>query len=61
MKFMMYGDAENEPKEPEMMKLVEEIFNHNLLIELISHMRMFEFEVSECVIDTSVNKLLSQW
>ena len=40
---MLYGDAENEPKEADMNKLVEEIFHTNLLLELIN-MKRFEFE-----------------
>jgi calcium binding protein 39 len=48
MKFMLYGDAENEPKEADMNKLVEEIFHTNLLLELIN-MKRFEFEARKDV------------
>lgn len=45
---MLYGDAENEPKEADMNKLVEEIFHTNLLLELIN-MKRFEFEARKDV------------
>jgi len=48
MKFMLYGDAENEPKESEQSKLVEELFASDLLLELI-HMNRFEFEARKDV------------
>jgi hypothetical protein len=48
MKFMLYGDAENEPKEAEIHKLVEELFSSDLLLELID-LKMFEFEARKDV------------
>ncbi len=46
---MLYGDAENEPKENEINKLVEELFSSNLLIDLLIHIKRFEFEARKDV------------
>jgi calcium binding protein 39 len=49
MKFMLYGDAENEPKEVDISRLVDDLFTSNLLLDLLVHMREFEFEARKDV------------
>ena len=49
MKFMLYGDAENEPKEADVGRLVDELFASNLLLDLLAHMKEFEFEARKDV------------
>jgi calcium binding protein 39 len=48
-KFMLYGDAENEPKEIEINKLIEDLFLNNLLLELLLNIKIFEFEARKDV------------
>jgi calcium binding protein 39 len=48
-KFMLYGDAENEPKAAEIDKLVEDLFATNLLLELLTNIKKFEFEARKDV------------
>ena len=49
MKFMLYGDAENEPKEADISRLIEELFASNLLLDLLLRMRELEFEARKDV------------
>ena len=49
MKFMLYGDAENEPKDADIAKLCDELFATNALIDLLVHMKEFEFEARKDV------------
>ena len=49
MKFMLYGDAENEPKDTDIAKLCDELFATNALIDLLVHMKEFEFEARKDV------------
>ena len=49
MKFMLYGDAENEPREADIAKLCDELFATNALIDLLVRMREFEFEARKDV------------
>ena len=48
-KFMLYGDAENEPKDTDIARLCDELFASNLLIDLLAHMKEFEFEARKDV------------
>src|SRR4051812_29188288 len=45
MKFMLYGDGENDPKQENIQKLCEELFGSGILLKLLEHMKEFEFEV----------------
>ncbi len=45
MKFMFYGDGDNEPEEKNISKLADELFATNLLLELLQNIKQFEFEV----------------
>ena len=49
MKMMLYGDAESEPKEADIARLVDELFASNLLLDLLLHMRELEFEARKDV------------
>lgn len=46
---MLYGDAENEPKEADITKLVDDLFATNLLLDLLTHMKELEFEARKDV------------
>jgi calcium binding protein 39 len=46
---MLYGDAENEPKEAEITRLTEELFASPVLNDLLIHIKLFEFEARKDV------------
>eukprot|EP00474_Spongospora_subterranea_P008871 CRZ09329.1 hypothetical protein [Spongospora subterranea] len=49
MKTMLYGDADHEPKPEQTDKLVEELFAADLLVDLLRHISLFEFEARKDV------------
>jgi len=49
MKFMLYGDGENDAKPENIAKLCEELFASTLIIDMLDHMKEFEFEARKDV------------
>jgi len=49
MKFMLYGDGDQEPKADIIKKLTDEIFKTDVLLELIQNLHSFEFEARKDV------------
>jgi len=49
MKFMLYGDGENDPKPENIARLCEEVFASGILLKLLEHMKEFEFEARKDV------------
>lgn len=60
MKFILYGDGENDPQPDQVAQLAQEVYNNDLLQLLVQNIWRFEFEVSHiavCLV-TSTNALL---
>jgi len=49
MKFMLYGDGDNDPKQDNVKKLADELFVSDLLLVMLNNMRKFEFEARKDV------------
>lgn len=47
MLYDFVGDAENEPREADISRLVEDLFKDNLLLDLLMNIKRFEFEVKD--------------
>lgn len=49
MKFMLYGDGDNDPKRDNIIRLTDELFRTDLLLPLLEHMKAYEFEARKDV------------
>jgi len=49
MKFMLYGDGDNDPKQENIKKLPDELFATDLLLSMLQNMKKFEFEARKDV------------
>lgn len=49
MKLMLYGDGDHDPKPELIDKLVHEVFETDLLLALLQHIKRFEFEARKDV------------
>lgn len=49
MKFMLYGDSENDPKKEEVDKLTQGLLESEVLLQLLQHMKKLEFEARKDV------------
>jgi len=49
MKFMLYGDGDNDPKQENIKKLPDELFATDLLLVMLQNMKKFEFEARKDV------------
>eukprot|EP00823_Brevimastigomonas_motovehiculus_P001639 TRINITY_DN1222_c0_g3_i1.p1 TRINITY_DN1222_c0_g3~~TRINITY_DN1222_c0_g3_i1.p1 ORF type:complete len:397 (+),score=101.98 TRINITY_DN1222_c0_g3_i1:53-1243(+) len=49
MKFMLYGDGDNEPKQENVKKLSDDLFHSEVLLAMLTHIKKFEFEARKDV------------
>jgi len=49
MKFMLYGDGDNDPKQENVKKLADELFGSDLLLIILQQMKNFDFEARKDV------------
>jgi len=50
MKYMLYGDMGNDPRQDQIQKLTEALFESDLLLELLNNLRSLEFEARKDVV-----------